>query len=280
VKHYSEDDLILHFYGEDGSQPFTTKAGRLRRRSAVDEHVDECPECAAVYRELAATLRLIDAPEVPDRGEQYGLEVWQRVRARLPEPEAPWLVLWIRRDRLAATAVVAMLIVAAFAAGHSWSAPGSPAPAPVLTVAPKAAQTAAGVNNDGRQRILLTSVTEHLDRSERILTDIMNAPDGDISTEQRWAADLVSASRLYRQEAADAGEQSVASVLDELERNLLEVVHSPSRMTTAELNDVRRRIDAAALLFKVRVLGDELRQREFSAPPSVPHTRAVTSHVS
>ena len=54
--------------------------------------------------------------------------------------------------------------------------------------------------------ILLTSVADHLDRSERVLTDIMNAPRGDISAEQRWADDLLDASRLYRQDAIDAGE--------------------------------------------------------------------------
>ena len=120
-------------------------------------------------------------------------------------------------------------------------------------------------------RILLTSVADHLDRSERVLTDIMNASDrGDISTEQRWASDLLDASRLYRQDAVDAGEQSVASVLDELERSLLEIVHSPSRISAADLEQIRRRIDAAALLFKVRVMSDELRQREAAAGPLHP----------
>jgi hypothetical protein len=267
VTHYSEEDLILHFYGED--------AGRRRRE--ISQHVDECASCAAVYRELAATLQLLEAPEVPERGEQYGLEVWQRIRARLPEPEAPWWVRWLKWDRLAVAGAVAMLVVAAFVAGLSWPNPGSPIPA----APPAVASTAAGAS-DGRQRILLTSVTEHLDRSERILTDIMNAPvGGDISTEQRRAEDLVSTSRLYRQEAVEAGEQSVVSVLEDLERNLLEVIHSPSKVTAADLDDVRQRIDAASLLFKVRVLGDELRERELSAPPpAAPHARTVTSQVS
>ena len=266
MKHYSEEDLILHFYGEDAR----------RRRREISQHVDECASCAAVYRELAGTLQLLEAPEVPERGEQYGLEVWQRIRARLPEPESPWWVRWLKWDRLAVISAVAMLVVVAFITGLSWSKPGSPLPASPSAVA----STTAGAP-DGRQRILLTSVAEHLDRSERILTDIMNAPDGgDISTEQRWAEDLVAASRLYRQEATEAGEQSVASVLDELERNLLEVVHSPSKITAAELHDVRQRIDAAALLFKVRVLGDELRQRELAAPSADPHVRAVASHIS
>jgi hypothetical protein len=103
---------------------------------------------------------------------------------------------------------------------------------------------------------------------ERVLTDIMNAPAGeDISAEQRWAEDLVVTSRLYRQDAVDAGEHSVALVLDELERSLLEIIHTPSRATAANLEEIRRRIDAASLLFKVRVLGDELREREHQDTP-------------
>ena len=103
----------------------------------------------------------------------------------------------------------------------------------------------------------------------------MNSHDpADISAEQRWAEDLVTTSRLYRQDAIDAGEQSVASVLDDLERNLLEIVHSPSKISAADLEQIRRRIDAAALLFKVRVMSDELRKRE-AAPQSRPTTATV-----
>src|SRR6185503_20127019 len=134
---------------------------------------------------------------------------------------------------------------------------------------------------DGRRRILLTSVTDHLDRSERVLTDIVNTSSrSDITTEQSWAQDLLTTSRLYRQDAVDAGEQSVASVLDELERSLLEIVHSSSPISAADLDNLRRRIDAAALLFKVRVMSDELRQREGApADASVPRssTRNKTS---
>jgi hypothetical protein len=104
-----------------------------------------------------------------------------------------------------------------------------------------------------------------------VLTDIMNAPRGDISAEQRWADDLLDASRLYRQDAVDAGEQSVAAVLDDLERSLLEIVNSPSKISAADLEQIRRRIDTAALLFKVRVMSHELRQRE-QAPTTLPRT--------
>jgi len=220
-QHYTDDELTLYYYGEG------------RRRATIEKHLETCASCASLYREIAGTLAIVAAPEVPERGDQYGLEVWQRIRHKLPERDA-------RSD--ATTAPAAAIASSARAAGDS-------------------------------RRILLTSVADHLDRSERVLTDVMNAPDrGDISTEQRWAEDLLDASRLYRQDAMDAGEQSVAAVLDDLERSLLEIVHSPSKVSTADLDDIRRRIDAATLLFKVRVMSDELRKRDDAPGVAVPRT--------
>jgi hypothetical protein len=176
---------------------------------------------------------------------------------------------WImpRTDRLVLAGAAASLIVVAFIAGRMWPRTALVAPPPAAAIAADAGTAAAG--RDVSHRILLTAVADHLDRSERVLTDIMNAPSrGDISTEQ------ATASRLYRQDATEAGEPSVAGVLDEIERSLLEIVHSPSRISAADLEQIRRRIDAAALLFKVRVMSDELRQRD--APPAPPTTQKTS----
>jgi hypothetical protein len=283
--HYSEDDLTLYYYGEG------------RRRDAIERHVEECPACKALYREIAGTLAMIAAPEAPERGDQYGLEVWQRIRQRLPEQESGFARFsgfsgfwgfsrsWgVSGFGLAAAA--ALLLVAAFVGGRAWQRATTPDTRTAANVANPAspANVANPVNPANREnpenRILLTSVADHLDRSARILSDIMNASGrGDISIEQGWAQDLLDGSRLYRQDAVDAGEQSVASVLDELERSLLEIVHSPSRISAADLERIRRRIDAAALLFKVRVMSDELRQREQPATRSLPRS-STTQKVS
>lgn len=243
TRHYTDEDLTLHYYGES------------RRPHAVEGHLEACADCAARYREIAAVLTRVPLPVLPERGDQYGREVWQRIRPQIddvPGPRSSWFAAW---PRLAWTvAAAAVVIAAAFIAGQRWR----PQPAPPAPVE----RTAVASDADGARRILLTSVADHLDRSERVLTDIMNAPDAsDISVEQAWAEDLLTASRLYRQDALVAGEQSVASVLDEIERNLLEIVHSPSRVGDDDLEQIRRRIDAASLLFKVRVLEDELRRR-------------------
>jgi hypothetical protein len=277
--HYSEDDLTLYYYGEG------------RRRAAIEMHLENCAQCAALYREIAGTLALIAAPEAPERGEQYGLEVWQRIRQ---DPRFTGFEkftgftrfrFWFANyEGLALAGAAAVLILAAFLAGRTWTS--SPAPTTAVNVTnPATPEHPANPANPANQ-ILLTAVADHLESSERVLTDLLNAPDTgganrreDISAEQRWAEDLLATSRLYRQDALEAGERSVASVLDDLERSLLEIVHSPSKIASADLEQLRRRIDAAALLFKVRVMSDELRRRE-SAPADRPSPRATTASTS
>jgi hypothetical protein len=275
--HFTDDELTLYYYGEG------------RRRHDIERHLESCGACAATYREIAGTLAMIAAPEVPERGDQYGLEVWQRIRHKLPEPGLSGFSRFSRFwefSGLGLAAAAALLMVGAFVGGRAWQRAATPIPTMATNSANPVPSPASSSNAEHRpnlenperpeNRILLTSVADHLDRSDRMLTDIMNAPRGDISTEQRWATDLLDTSRLYRQDAVAAGEDSVASVLDELERSLIEIVHSPSRISAADLEQIRRRIDAASLLFKVRVMSDELRQREGGRDRSTPRPSTTT----
>jgi len=293
MTHCSDDDLVLHYYGE------SPEAG---------EHVAACGVCAERARDLAALLGIVDEP-VPDRGDKYGREVWERVQPHLdtrgaglvgPTDDSPAKVLSLDagltrpasrgtfdladadlttpaprrgfrgadlvrsagvRWALAAAATVA-LVATSFVAGRLSMTPTS-APA----VAPTRTASADTSDPQLARRVLLLSVADHLERSDRVLTDIMNSSAADLSVEQQWAGDLIAANRLFRQDAVDANEASVANVLDELERALLDVVHQPSD-APADLDQIRRRIDSAALLFKVRVLGNELRQRELGPDAS------------
>ena len=253
MTHCSDDDLILAYYGEaDGH----------------DAHLAECADCSARYRELRTVLELVMAGDVPERGDRYGLEVWQRIRHRLPDPQPPWYAIRARwQSAVAATAAV-VLIAAGFTVGRLST------PERAASVAPAAS---APVPDDAvRRRVLMLTVADHLERSERVLTDIVNASAGtDISTEQQWAEDLVSASRLYRQDAIDTRELSIASLLDELERTLLEIAHRPSVATDDDLAEIRRRVDSLALLFKVRVMSSDLREETGAAAAPTP-TRTST----
>jgi len=244
ASHPGEDDLVLHFYGES-SHP-----------AAIDAHLAVCGACKAEYDAMAGALTMVGTPATPERGDLYGLEVWQRVRPLLPAPD-PWSrFLNFRWSTMTMGAAVVVFAMAAFVAGRYWPST-TDRPAFVRVQAPRPG------NGDG-ERARTDAIIDHLERSERVLLDLANA-DGagaDVREEQAWAADLVDANRLYREAAAQAGETGTALVLDDLERSLLDIVHAPSTLTPAGLAEVRARLDAAALLFKVRVLSNELRERD------------------
>ena len=88
MTHYSEDDLILHYYGEGPRRGFPSRgsgSSRATSRGDIEHHLETCAECVAAYHALVETLRLVVAPEVPERDDTYPLAVWQRIRSRLPE---------------------------------------------------------------------------------------------------------------------------------------------------------------------------------------------------
>ena len=261
MKHASDDELILYFYGES------------RRAGAIDRHLGECADCAALYREIAGPLALASPPDTPHRDEHYGEEVWQRIQHNLPDQDhqAGWLA-WLQshpgRRVMLATAASAAIVVAAFGAGHVWT-PGARHPA-----AHDAADT--GASDSARlesiERVRLAAIGDHLDQSERVLLDVTNAEGSpvDVSAQQASAASLVDANRFFRDAASAAGDEQVATVLDDLERSLLDIVHGPSKLTPAELDRALVRLAAATLLFKVRVLSEELHERELT--PVKPRT--------
>jgi hypothetical protein len=167
------------------------------------------------------------------------------------EPGRSWRALF-SQPRLALAGAMAVLVIAAFVVGRSW---------PRLEPAAPATSGAGAVE---AERVLLLAVTDHLDRSQRALTELVNSEPGntvDISTEQRWVRDLVPANRLYRQTAAEAGEAGMASRLDDLERVLLEVAHSLEDVAAGVRRDWQR-IESQGIIFKVRVLGSDTRERQ------------------
>jgi len=270
ARHYTDDDLVLYYYGE------------ARRAHAVERHLERCGDCAARLRDIAGALDAIGG-DTPARDERYGLEVWQRIRPELPAQEpAPW-ASW-RSDRLAFFAAAAVFVIAAFLGGRYLGdvQGGSVQRGSVVTNPPdQPDRPGAPDPHDLAARARYAAIGDHLERSERVLLDLVNAGGRQVAIgdEQTWARQLIADNRLYRESAAQAGDADVALVLDDLERSLLDIVHEPSTMTRAELDALGMRLDAAALLFKVRVLADELREREQAPAPSAapPFTTRTTT---
>ncbi|HXN25129.1 MAG TPA: hypothetical protein VOA41_20535 [Candidatus Dormibacteraeota bacterium] len=247
-KHLNEEQMIAYRFGEE------------KDRSGMQAHLADCPECSAQFAALERVLSLLDTPSVPQRDEHYGQRVWRQIAPRLPQRRASTWQFWSARafpHSWAIAGAMAVLVIAAYVAGRL-----TPPHRGHSTPGPKQV----------RERILIVAVGDHLDRSEMVLVELSNAVPNpsngqsvDISSEQRRAEDLLDDNRLYRQTALESGDATLASVLEELERVLLDVAHSPDRPTPAQFKKIRQRIESQGILFKVRVTGSEMRQREKSA---------------
>jgi hypothetical protein len=243
MNHLSEEELILHYYGEEGET------------LAVERHLEECGECRTAYGGLQRVLNVVDSLPVPDRPADYGARVWQHIERRIPGRRRLWTFAPGWRWAVAGSAFAALL-VAAFFAGRFY--PHGRGTSQIAVADPQAGQ-----------RILMVAVGDYLERSQMVLIELANANPRhplDISDQQERAADLVSESRLYRQTAAHTGDNNVAGVLDDLDRVLLEIAHAPSRLSPDQVEDFRRRLQADGILFKIRVLGSNVRNREEAAP--------------
>jgi hypothetical protein len=249
TNHLTEEQMTLHYYGEPGD------AGQDSDALAIERHLESCGECRTVYASIQRVLNIVDSLPVPERSPEYGAEVWKRIEHRLPSRRRNWLALPSGWRWAAASAACAALMVAAFFAGRTY--PGAAKPA-----------TLAGADPQSRERVLLVAVGDYLERSQMVLIELANADTHaplDITSEQERAGDLVSETRLYRQTAADTGDTRITGVLDDLERVLVDITHAPSNISPQQLQELRQRLEAEGIIFKIRVLGSNVRNQDAAA---------------
>lgn len=239
TKHLTEEQLVAHYYGET--------------KSEAEAHLRECGECRAELRSLEQVLALAEAEPAPERGEEYGGQVWMRIRARLPEhpPKYAWGGLFIKFPRWTWAPVAAMLLLGAFLIGRYTQ--GEP---PVMDKG-----KIAGVDSNlVKQHVILVALGDHIDRSQMVLLELTNATDA--SGDKERVRELLADNRLYRQTALENKEPATAAVLEELERILLEVANSPEGLSGPALERIQARIQGQGILFKVRVVGERVRAKE------------------
>jgi hypothetical protein len=232
MNHPTEEQFVLYYYGEG---------------SEIEEHIGGCEQCRTSYQALQRVLNSVDSFPVPERAADYEGRVWAGIEKRIEKRSRWWSLGW---RPIFATTAVALLLVGAFLAGHRWQ-----------KSAPRQLAMDAGV----RDRILLVAVGDHLERSEMVLVELVNAGTPaagnlDISYEQKTAEDLLESNRLYRQTAATNGDVATTALLEDLERVLLEIAHSPSEMSARQLEDLRKQIEDRGILFKVKVFGSRVEQ--------------------
>jgi len=244
-QHLSEDDLILHFYGE-------TERGDAAR---VESHLASCADCQGAKATLVRVMTLVDSAAPVEAPLGFERTAWARLEPQLPPSRSAlrWTSSLFWFPQWALGGAVAALVVAAFVAGRfSGGEPSTTAP------------TQAVVNGGEPSRLLEAEVGDHLDRTQMMLVELVNAETDHsdvLAGEQARASDLVAVNRLIRQSAEQSGDGAIVSVLEDLERVLLEIANAPADASSNELTDLQSRITTEDLLFRLRVIASEMRQR-------------------
>ena len=231
MKHLGEEEQ-LDIYYEEGSQE-------------AKAHLKACRECSTAYAQLKQTLDSIKPEAIPQKGPEYGDFVWQALRPQLipyQKKTEQWQG-WTWWKTATAAAACLALLTAAFIGGRYWEHRSTTTP------------EVAG-NPQPQQRLVVVVLTDHLDRTERLLVQLNHADSGDRAENaqlQSEARELLASNRLYRVSANREGDPAMAGALDRLERVLAEIANDP-HLTAADLDHVRKDMNTSGILFEVRVL--------------------------
>jgi hypothetical protein len=239
MKPVGDEDLTLYYYSE------------VPNPQEIERQLESSPELRQRYQQICQLLDTVAEYQVPERHPAYGSRVWHRISPQIDGALKPARRLsWLESSRRWAWAAALLLLLAgAFLVGR---------------MSPRTEKSDIGARADaGQERIVLMTVAGHLERSEMLLLELVNAQEGeevDLTVERQLARELGDESRLYRQAARQVGQSDVAALLEQLEMVLLELSQGPARVSADDLGQIRLRLDDGDVLFKVRVLGSRIRQ--------------------
>jgi hypothetical protein len=247
MMHLSQEDLVGLAYGEGAP--------------AADHHLSGCAECARSVAEMKSDLAELKPLDAPIRDENYGERVWEAIEGTLPRYQAPrwkWLgsrLVW----GLGYAAVCAVLVAGAFYAGRVWEHGRKP---PV---------TASTSTPQPRQPIVVVVLSDHLDRSERLLVELkhVDAHNSEMFPPLRdEARTLLAANRVCRKDAEQAGDPALEGALDHLDHLLGQLANQPGGLNTAAIAHLQDEMNADGLLFEVRVLRSRVHDQKSGRKPT------------
>lgn len=255
MKHITEDDLILLYYGEHEDLNLAAT-------------VAESDELTARFEQLSAELKMADSFVAPPRGEDYPSAVWQRIAPQLDnelEEKTSWLNTWwsgLGRPNLSLAGAVSLALVAtlAFMLGRN-GALETPA-GPLVSQDNPINQSAQVLANVDSVQLLTHSVSNHLEQVNLMLTQFANSSVS-LADESSNATDVLVANRLYRQAAINQGNQQLAGLLTELEPLLIEMAFDAQQNSPATRERMQKEVNDG-LLFKVRVMNNQLKKPQTS----------------
>lgn len=238
MTHFTEEELIAYQLHEGAEE------------NAIRQHLEHCPECAAVSDSIAETLRIFSSDPVP----QLDLDRnWQRLRGNLSVLTTetrrrfrPRFVLW----PVVGLAAAILLAVVFVGVRVTRSRDGITALLPALN---HINHTNTAINGHGplTTEPVDPAMANHLDAAERLLTEV-NHTTGSLDPATRAQAhELLLTNAVYVRSARDHGDLAQAAVLDDLGRVLTSLDNEPPKHSTLQL---RVEMNTRGLLLDLRIL--------------------------
>jgi hypothetical protein len=260
MKHLKEEELVEHYYSQSQSQ----SQGPDEGEGVAADHLASCAACAADFAALRSDLGEFPAVEPPVRDAAYGEQVWESLRNALPAYEKPkrrWLGVGLGKS-LSYAAACGLLAACAFVAGRQWERKQ------VQTASVRPPQQTQLAPAHPQQRVVVVVLSDHLERSERLLVQLKHA-DADseetISPLRDQARVLLAANRICRQDANKADDPELAPALDRLDHVLAQLANHPGPLSAAEITRLQDELKASGLLFEVRVLRTRIPEHRTAA---------------
>ncbi|HUN83641.1 MAG TPA: hypothetical protein VMU48_04645 [Terracidiphilus sp.] len=251
MKHLTEDELIDRYYGDD--------------RANAAQHLENCPDCAHAYAALEADLADLRPVATPLRNASYGEQVWSRISPLLPArtPHIPARSFRGRWLALGSAAACALMLATAFYAGRLWEHRRQHA-------------TTATAQQPVQNHVVVVLLSDHLDRSERLLVELKHAHPDDsqiISPLRDEARSLLASNRKCRQQAEKTGDPALTKALDHLNELLTQLANQPGGLNAAAITRLQDEMNGDGLLFEVRVLRSRIPTRQAA---TMSHTKGGT----
>ena len=244
--HLSDDEIISLLYANPSHE--------------VEQHLRSCSTCRTEFDTYRRTIEALQHWPTPARAADYEARVWDRVSASMPQKRGTF---WARIPLPAlgmAAAVAAIALVSFFIQQMRSKQP---------------IKAIARMPSEASHRILDVAVKDHFERTSRVLakleisTPVESAHSVDISGEQNTVDDLLAENRLYRQTAEQDGDHRTADLLDNVEQFLVELDHSPPKLSNGQLKNLQQRLSDTNVLSKLKVFTS-------SKPDSSPSESPVT----
>lgn len=116
MPHLTDDQLVLHHYGEDTDE----------QQREAGAHLAQCAECREALDRLRHVLGLVTADADPQAPDGFERVMWARVQPLIESRrsrQGGW-ASWLGLRGLALAGGLAALVIAAFVAGRWSGAPG------------------------------------------------------------------------------------------------------------------------------------------------------------